>query len=768
MLHMRVPGAALALVGSHVDQMEEKDADEAGANLHTVVSKFIEEKAKNASMRQSNRCIRAAGATAADTDHPRDAVISVQPLGSREISATPLALHSHVFKVSLDRTSVTELRQWIVKAASAQECPPGFNFPAVDQVVPKAWIEAYNAMDVLRGTTPCVLWDEAMRVFIERMGGSMPDGGEVLLRAMQHREAEGGVLLSLANPSNPVGTDMLHLDPAWLIELVRRLTDHNLVDNDKEKQDDIKGQLREYANKQKISMAGLWETHKEYRRSGCLNPAYLRFLWIHRKIQGIQSSAMVLSDLELDSVVSTMARLLVMYGSSETDKLVVPARHPEYGPERVVVRPPDNVTDIVLTVQCSFGQVYPPPGIVGRFLAWSTQQVHCFDECWQHGAFLRYSYDSGQYRVFLYESIAEETLRYAGLTLGVQAPSAVARNVLEELKASLQLLVADPAYGYPGLKFSMLFGDTAETKPTLLKHLRDLRALLDNQEELVDKLGKTVDRLEETASKLVGVANQLVQQELFAAIAKRKKYPYPRLVILVPDGQADGNSERIQRVGWDRWKKAWESLSLPDVGLHHKFRLRFLCEHSLEEVPCGPDGLGYPIEQLRDWVKQCVPLMKASLWILRVAVGTVSSVDLPLNQVLEAAVKATGAAVLDEMGTEVPNSVDSDPVPVFGEGATVEQKQEFMELQGTAYKFLCDFMQEAEPSTPRRLSACLPCCRPSTPPTDLTPTVNWKDSMVQVRNSNGRWAWVLKKNEEAYCRANGDAASAGSARPPIS
>lgn len=148
-----------------------------------------------------------------------------------------------------------------------------------------------------------------------------------------------------------------------------------------------------------------------------------------------------------------------------------------------------------------------------------------------------------------------------------------------------------------------------------------------------------------------------------------------------------------------------------------------------------------------------------------------SNVDLPLNQVLDAAVKATGAAVLDGMGTEVPNSVDNDPVPVFGEGATVEQKQGFKDLQGTAYKFLCDFMQQAEPSTPRHLSGCLPCCRSSTRPTDLTPSdncKNWKESMVQVRNRNGRWAWVLKKNEEAFCRGNGDAASAGSARPPIS
>lgn len=227
-----------------------------------VVRKFIEDKAKNASMTQSSRCITAKGTTAIDTDHPRDGGSSVQPFGSREISATPLVLHFDIFKASLARTSVTELREWIVKAASAQECPPEFNFPAVDQAVPKAWIEAYDVMDVLKGTTPCVLWREAVKEFSKRMGGSVPDAGEVLLRAMQHREAEGGVLLSLANPSDPVGIDMLHLDPAWLIELVRRLTDHNLVVNNREKQDSIKGQLREYARENIFHFASLWDTHR--------------------------------------------------------------------------------------------------------------------------------------------------------------------------------------------------------------------------------------------------------------------------------------------------------------------------------------------------------------------------------------------------------------------------------------------------------------------------------------------------------------------------
>lgn len=206
-----------------------------------------------------------------EADHLRDGVQALplvgslsQRSGSSKFSAEPLVLHDHVFKVSLAPTSVRDLRQWIVKAASGRECPGGFNFPAVDQTVSKAWIEAYDVMDVLKGTAPCVLWSNAVEEFRKHMGGSLPDAGDagkVLLRAMQHREAEGGALLSLADASAPVATDMLHLDPSWLIELVRRLADHNLVDENEKKQGTIKQQLRTYAKLQQLDFEPLWDMH---------------------------------------------------------------------------------------------------------------------------------------------------------------------------------------------------------------------------------------------------------------------------------------------------------------------------------------------------------------------------------------------------------------------------------------------------------------------------------------------------------------------------
>lgn len=106
-----------------------------------------------------------------------------------------------------------------------------------------------------------------------------------------------------------------------------------------------------------------------YCKSGQLDRVYLRYIWMHRRIQP-QLRVVHINDGEFESVVATMTRLPVMYKSTDADKLVVPARLPQYGDQRVLA--PENIAEIVVRMPCSFGQVYPPPGIVGRFLAWST------------------------------------------------------------------------------------------------------------------------------------------------------------------------------------------------------------------------------------------------------------------------------------------------------------------------------------------------------------------------------------------------------------
>lgn len=102
-------------------------------------------------------------------------------------------------------------------------------------------------MDYLGGKAACVLRSDAFDAFANFMDTPLHDAGRVLLRGVEHRQAEGGVLLSLANSSAPAANDMIDLDPSSLIKFVRRLADHNLVDKNKNKQGTFLDELRTYA-----------------------------------------------------------------------------------------------------------------------------------------------------------------------------------------------------------------------------------------------------------------------------------------------------------------------------------------------------------------------------------------------------------------------------------------------------------------------------------------------------------------------------------------
>lgn len=180
-------------------------------------------------------------------------------------------IHGKVFRTCPDQDSTHALVEWIWKAAALLDCPDGFYFPAVRAKIPTAWIDANLAMDGLKAGESgkrYVTWREAVETFayfMDTKGTPLPDSHDILLRAMRHREAEGGVLLTLGDGAASVGgvAGMLYLDPTWLIELIRRLTDHNLVDP--EKQDSLKNELEKYgeAHVPPLRLNTLWTQHRQ-------------------------------------------------------------------------------------------------------------------------------------------------------------------------------------------------------------------------------------------------------------------------------------------------------------------------------------------------------------------------------------------------------------------------------------------------------------------------------------------------------------------------
>ncbi|CAM9330189.1 unnamed protein product [Laminaria digitata] len=195
----------------------------------------------------------------------------------------------------------------------------------------------------------------------------------------------------------------------------------------------------------------------------------------------------------------------------------------------------------------------------------------------------------------------------------------------------------------------------------------------------------------------------------------------------------------MQRETWDRWIKALTE--------GRKFRMIFICEHDMTEVKCGPGGDGYLIEDLAGWVKACLPVLQVSLCALRMAVGMVSHVDLPLNDVVAALVKSASTEVLGAMPTGISARGQTQATLLPTESTTGEVPPQ--KLQEEGYAALCHFMHGVENAMScggRRFKffTCGSC-------TQIDPTcVNWRDEMVRVRNGKGGVVWVKKANEVAY------------------
>ena len=358
---------------------------------------------------------------------------------------------------------------------------------------------------------------------------------------------------------------------------------------------------------------------RSYRRSGTLDMAYLRFLWLHRHLDNAPKLQLNLD--EFKSVLATMETLLVLYRTPATDGthralFVVPARLPEYGDEQVLEKGNIGLGDAVVRTRCSFRRSYAPPGLIGRFLAFANAHIKEARECWQHGAHLVWK--PTLHDILLYETHSVErddsgSVAYPGLALCVKGSSPAARDVLDGLTAEVKRLFADKSHGYPGL-CSVVFEDTDEV---LVSDLGDLRTCLENR----------FDQLEALVRKVAGVTSQVLQAFYLSA---KEENRYPRLLIFKPENslhpEADGRpppvptspstasatgdreshgaaeAEAMQRETWNGWIKALTQCK--------RFRMVFICEHDMTEVPCGPGGHGYVVQDLPELIKACWPLLQ--------------------------------------------------------------------------------------------------------------------------------------------------------------
>lgn len=360
---------------------------------------------------------------------------------------------------------------------------------------------------------------------------------------------------------------------------------------------------------------------RSYRKSGTLDLAYLRFLWLHRKLD--DGLRLHLNHDEFNIVLATMEALLVLYRAPLVEgrtraHFVVPARLPEYGDEQVLEKGRLGLGDAVVRTRCSFRQSYAPPGVIGRLLAFANAHIKEARECWQHGAHLIWmpgAHDVLVYETHFVEKVETGRVAHPGLVLCVKGNTPEIRLILDSLKGQVRRLFEDKVHGYPGLCLAV-FEDTDEVHVSDLTS--DIRTYLDNRFE----------RLEAMVGRVARVSSEVLQAFY---LASEDENQYPRLLILKPDntGRPDPDTrisptskssttasttqgteaiaaaaaaEAMQRETWDMWMEALTG--------RKRFRVVFLCEHDMTEVPCGPGGMGYLVKDLPNLVKACWPLLQ--------------------------------------------------------------------------------------------------------------------------------------------------------------
>jgi hypothetical protein len=92
---------------------------------------------------------------------------------------------------------------------------------------------------------------------------------------------------------------------------------------------------------------------------------------------------------------------------------------------------------------------------------------------------------------------------------------------------------------------------------------------------------------------------------------------------------------------------SWESVTHPMRLLRNHFRLYFLCSHTKQIAPCGPEGKGYKIEVTKKWVQDAAPVLRVGLVLVKAAL-IASCIPLPVPDLCSAlADKSTHNKYLD-------------------------------------------------------------------------------------------------------------------------
>lgn len=241
-------------------------------------------------------------------------------------------------------------------------------------------------------------------------------------------------------------------------------------------------------------------------------------------------------------------------------------------------------------------------------------------------------------------------------------------------------------------------GTTAQALHRLRLDIQSSDTGADGERRLSTKIDALVNQLEAKLSDLSTTTREVgattVERSILRNIAldvASLRWPVPRLACLLPPHDESLSEQSRQLQDWSSRLESWcKHGKRKGKGIsRRKLRLFFLCAHDFSLAECGPDGQGYEVTELLNWVKRARPVAKIGLALGRIALTICTGLSLPPQSISAAFDGTVGGAVSEIVreGSTVAGEllsargVDSSPT-----GDTDDTVTDTLELVRTAPK----------------------------------------------------------------------------------
>jgi len=276
--------------------------------------------------------------------------------------------------------------------------------------------------------------------------------------------------------------------------------------------------------------------------------------------------------------------------------------------------------------------------------------------------------------------------------------------------------------------------------------------------EIGDQLGSIAYKLDELKVEFAAFGDEMrqasagMQHQLQVLSSHQSRLNQGQMSMLQQLGATDAKVEAMLRGAYEiptfilmlpYVEKSWVAsmLAKPMSFVRDKYKMLFVCSHSLRIAPCGPDGDGYTITVTKKSIRPALPVLKALAVVASVALAA-HGMPLPLAQMLNVADNMHEKYMEDAM-----QFMDMDVVGDMG-SALADSAQQLLDRGKVDTKEAFDCIKSM-------LSGC---------GLDIA-GIRGTCGLEQVI-SHGAVGWVIKGDaavKEAFIASSAAAAAAGSA-----